>query len=304
MKRKIVAFLLMVAVLVMGTVPGQAYDAPIHNKQLEMVLLGKRITKHKIPLNAQEEAIRAIEAASYLCLDQFNGYGEECLSFLKSYHVPGLPELGEIDFTSNKEHRKFTHIGWSSTKQSAKGNWPTRKEILLATVNKVFDFGPFTDPFLFSIKQDYTRQCDAFCALVYYVHILGDIEKMKDLEQFKAEGSFTLPLARAHPGNTNRDILYELCEMKNDGGADDYYLKNLFPDIWETNIHCQNLKRDLQRIHRNAISLEASVGGINTEEKFQKYKQYCTDTINVLSKYIPDLLKQEKFFADVFYPTN
>ncbi len=301
MKRKAIAFVLMVAVLVMGVVPGQAHTRSEHDKQLEKVLFGRE--NYSASLEKKEkEAITAIHAAAYLCLDQYNSHGGNEAIILKDYGID-VP-LDSINFTGNYSHRMYTHQGWDPQKSPEKGNWPMRREILLATVNKVFDFGLFTDPFLLGIKRNYTRQCDAFSALVYYVHVLGDIEDLKNYDQFKKEGSYTLPLARAHPDDTNRDILYELYEMKNTGGQDDCYLKNLFPDIWKTDIRCKNLQNELKKIHNEASSLAGSIGGINTEEKFQQYKQYCTDTINVLSEYIPDLLKQEKFFADVFYPVN
>ncbi len=302
MKRKAIAFVLMVAVLVMGVVPGQAHTRSEHDKQLEKVLFGRENYSASLE-KKQKDAIKAIHAAAYLCLDQYNGHGMDDIIALKDYGID--VDIDSINFKGNYAHRMYTHKGWIPPNNPEKGNWPTRKDILQSTVNKVFDFGPFTDPLLFNIRREYTRQCDALCALIYYVHVLGDIEEIKDIEQFKKEGSYTIPLARANPGKDNTDILYDLCEKKKSEGAnDDCYLKNLFPDKWNTNINCLLLRTNLHRIHTKASKLAADTGGINTEEKFQQYKQYCVETIDVLSRYIPKLLKQEKFFADVFYPVN
>lgn len=146
------------------------------------------------------EAIEAIESAAYLCPDQFNGSGKEELNTLIAYGVPGIPNsIDEINFTSNWQHRRYTHMDWVPMEHPDVGNWDMRKEILLATVNKVFDFGPFTDPVpLLGWKVDYTDQCNSFCALVYYVHILGDNEALDTFDKYKKEGSYVIPLGRAH----------------------------------------------------------------------------------------------------------
>lgn len=238
------------------------------------------------------EAIEAIECAAYLCPDQFNGNGKDELNTLIVYGVPGIPKsIDEINFTSNWQHRRYTHLGWVPVEHPDVGNWDMRKEILLATVNKVFDFGPFTDPIIFGWKVDYTDQCNSFCALVYYVHILGDNEALSTFDQYKKEGSYVIPLGRTHPSNSNPDIIWELTEL---------YLPKLFSESVKASNDYKTLIQKLTGLGSEVRSLAGRTGGINSEERFQEYKGYCDQLLEILSTYIPKLLMQEPFFKKVF----
>ena len=44
-----------------------------------------------------------------------------------------------------------------------------------------------------------------------------------------------------------------------------------------------------------------SQGGINTDEKFQQHQVLVRKLIEILSLYVPEMLKEEPFYNDVFY---
>ena len=44
-----------------------------------------------------------------------------------------------------------------------------------------------------------------------------------------------------------------------------------------------------------------SVGGINTDEKFAERQVLVAEVIEILSLYLPEMLKKEPFFNEVFY---
>ena len=49
-----------------------------------------------------------------------------------------------------------------------------------------------------------------------------------------------------------------------------------------------------------ARRLAASTGGINTDEKFTVYKGQVEALLTLLQDYVWQMLKEEKFFTDVF----
>lgn len=291
MLRKIVSVLLLFALCLQTTAPAFAHPRQEHDPDLELVLFGRRNYKVGQPAKIRT-AIEAIECAAYLCPDQFNGKGVKELNTLIAYGVPGIPKsVDEIDFKDSWRHRRYTHMGWVPAEYPDKGNWGMRKEILLATVNKVFDFGPFTDPILFGWKVDYTDQCNSFCALVYYVHIVGDNMSFEGYEQYRKEGAYVIPLGRPHPGENNPDIIWELTEK---------YLPKLFSDPIKQTSDYKTMIRKLAKLGTDVRALTSSTGGINSEERFNTYKDYCSDFFNIMSTYMPELLIQEPFFKKVF----
>lgn len=179
MKRKLIAIIGVIIFLLQATPLAYAHNRTEHDKQLEKVLFG-RDNYHASQPKKEQDAIEALKCAVYLCIDQFNNSGEQELKTLKDYKVPNLPKkVADINFFGNYTHRKYTHLGWVPVMTPTEGNWSTRKEILLSTVNKVFDFG-WTSGFSFLgiTSLDYSEQCDAMAALLYYIHILGDIESL------------------------------------------------------------------------------------------------------------------------------
>lgn len=287
--RKLKAFILVLVVLLSITPLCYAHPFSDQKKEMQYVLFGRDNYYASQP-KKQRDAIDALAYAQNLVTDEFNGdttpVFAERLSFLQNLGVQGLPTgIEEIDFKYNSGHEKFVNIRWEPYETPQKGNWKVRKNILLTTVNKVFDFGMGTDIYLFGNNPlvPYEKQCDAFAALLFYVHQIGDIETT-------AYKAYVFPLARQHPGEGNADILWDLMEI---------YLPSLFPSQVDSDEY-KNLFTELGRLATDARELAGSVGGINSEEKEKRIKAYAQETIQILSRYIPKMLHNETFFINTF----
>lgn len=266
-----------------------------HDKELMSVLFEEGYSKYQS--TDIKNAVNALEKASQLTVDQFGGKSEESfiqlrqygsLSFLWSFE-DDVDYSVDVDDEKTKinanTHRKYTHQGWDIEKhgigtKNASKFWNKRRKILLNTANTVFDFGPF------STSLAYDPKCDSFCAIVYYVHILGDYD---EADNYKKLG-LLIPLA-GHDGTDKNDII---CELKNS-------IEVLFADQKSTQEYT-SLMKDLDSIQKKAGKLVRSVGGVNTDQEFNDYHQYADETLEALQKYVPKLLKNEKFFREVFYP--
>lgn len=88
--------------------PAYARDAAGHNLQLEMLLFGPNNAVTGMSPEAQN-ALKALEYAPYLALDQYSGKGSRALAYLNgTYHVPGLPKsIDAIDFPGNEHHLTY-----------------------------------------------------------------------------------------------------------------------------------------------------------------------------------------------------
>ena len=287
--RKIHSFFLLFLALLFIPQSGLAHPFETQKKDVQLVLFGRDNYYASQP-EKRRNVIDALAFAQNLVLDEFNGNSNSSfttkLQFLKDYGIKGLPSsIADIDFTCNSAHENFVNIRWENGKTPDRGNWSVRKNILLTTVNGTFNFGIGTDFYFFSNEPflSYTEQCNAFAALLFYVHQIGDIETTT----YKAT---VFPLARAHPGDSNPDILWDLMEI---------YLPKLFPGQTDSDAY-KNLISKLRDVAVDARSLAGSTGGINTTDKQEQYKQYATMVKNILSEHVPKLLHNETFFAEVF----
>lgn len=219
--------------------------------------------------------IEALECASYLTIDQFNGFGQNYLNTLKDYRVKNIPKsISAIDFSaSGKTHRTYSHRGWDYHYLGAtKELMPIRKQILINTADAIFDF-----------KGD-EKQKESFCALIYYVHILGDF--MED-KSYKIDNGLKMDAG----GRIDKeDIIHEI----------EKHLQTLFPDQQNTNKY-RYLVNALERYNTKLLTLVRSKGGIDTDERFQERQEYVEGVMNVLTMYLPEMLKEEEFFNEVFY---
>lgn len=273
-----------------------AHDKALdHYKDLERVLFGRELQGRE-----REGAIKLLEYASALALDQFSTRemtetgkrisGTEKLLFLKTSGVRGIPsKIEEIDFiASAKTHQSYTHRGWDHDYIDDKANWNVRKKLLLATVEHVFDFDFLSGTFLGEVvSRGYDKRCNSFAALVYYVHILGDLVEAKNYKAVQSK--LVIPLAQAHPGESNRDIFYEL----------DQHLPIIFREQKNSRTY-KSLISDLRELALEARALAGEVGGVNKDEKFEKYHKHIVKTMETLEQYIPRLLQNEEFFTKVF----
>ena len=165
-KVRLLVLTLFVSIVLCQSVLIIGYDGDEHDRILEQVLLGEYMSINSLPEEGKN-AVKALEEASALVLDQFNGNNQNDLDSLRK-KVKKLPvSIQEINFTSNSEkHRSFTHKGWDDsyyTKDEINtSKWSLRKDILNKTVNQLWTSDKNKGP--------------AFAKLIYYIHVLSDYQ--------------------------------------------------------------------------------------------------------------------------------
>ena len=270
------------------SVPVQAHKREGHDADLEYVLFGSTEYKATHPIDA--DRIQALEDATYLCVDQFNGNGTKELENLKAASIPGIPNsISEIDYKSNYQHRSETHRGWNLNYE--KSNWPMRQQILYNTVEtelfsndkSVFSWLPWKKG-KDSEGNSYKEKCTAFCEMLYYIHIIGD---HIEADKYTAL-AYIDPLTQLHDKNNPGVIpdLISCCSI-------------LFKDQ-ENSYTYKDFIQEMESLQEDSNRLTSSRGGINTEEKFEEYHQCAEDLLDLMAMYIPKLLKNESFFKDSF----
>ena len=306
MKKKVGIFVLALLLLMSNAQVTYAHSSQKeHDADLLAVLFGEGTTLN----NEQKQVFQDIADAAALCIDQFS-VNEWIRTMEKSTFDPLKKRIGfsfgfdDIELVKSKvnspnnisanTHRHYTHRGWNFPFQSPTELefWNQRKRILTATVNKDM-FGvspgllariPWMEGVLFS-EDACNKQCEAFCELVYYVHVLGDYERGIAKSPF----SQLVPLVRPN-------------EISNQSPALLQDLINLFPVLFEKQPwSSQNLKQDLQRIEDEADKLYRIWGEIQTQEQRDQCCELAEKVLKLLKERIPDLLKHEDFFANVFY---
>ena len=259
-----------------------------HNKELEAVLFERGYSKHQEKI---KDYVTAIEYASNLTIDQYGGSGEDKYKELRRLKMGGLPlQFKEIDYSEDlfgqgkkinpNTHRLYTHQGWDRDHGNSKVNkfWKTRKKILLGTVNSIFDFGKF------SAFTGYSDKCNSLAGIIYFVHILGDYDEANDRSKI-------VYLADLSGRKDGYDMIPALQQ----------YIKTLFQDQKSSQDY-KDIMSGLDDIGKKAGRIYRSTGGVNTDEEFQEYRQYAVDLMELLQNHMPQLLKNEEFFKNVFYP--
>ena len=293
MIKRLFAFILSISTLFSISVICLTHGKDEHDSIIENILFGnpnycKFLQTDSTPYKSLED----LENAVALCVDQYGGSYSDLLSKLKAHKIHGLPEsIDAIDFTSNQHHRRYTHRGWNfNYSTNDLGHWNIRKNILLQTVNHVFSFQKYAGTWgILGINRDFdfTEQCKAFSAFLYYLHIIGDLEDSKTKNVVIGD---IIPLVREHPGEGNEDIFWELKRI----------LPIVLKDSSKINSRLYNsLILDLDSLSNEAKELEKA-GGMN-DENFKYYHDVVERLINKLVTKIPILLKDEPFFKKVFY---
>lgn len=279
---------LCLALLCTSVAAAHAHGAQEHGRQMELVLFGA--PNHSLSLDAeQQHRVAMLKHASYLCLDQFNHNGQQQLDYLRRSMPSLLPGgIESIDFTDGR-HRSYTHRGWDfvygQDERADKAKWPLRRELLLKVTNKVFGFQRLSGSWL-GIDFGHHKQCNSFSALLYYVHILGD--HLADAD-FRVTGELKMPLARAHAGKQNPDVFFEFQQ----------HLPVLFESQKDTRSY-RALMQGIDALAEDARALAATSGGIDSAEKFERHQSLANELLQVLSDYVPMLLKKEAYFQAAF----
>lgn len=288
-----------------------------HDRFLGEVLFGAENYKGK----KEDKKIKMLQYASYLAIDQMNNNeagrrkGQRALNYLRLRWVTGLPLSVDAinpskDQTqlSGKNHRSYTHMGWKYNYEKAGradiAHSETRARILTNTVAKVFDFNikpssNILNSIRFSTEESYDdKKCDAFCRLVYYVHVLGDC--YEDMNFFQANGSnngYKIPLGRKNPSDKkeyedriqNTDIIGELIAL----------MPDLFGEQKNTSDYME-LMDQLEERKAEIRFLYSKTGGINSDERYREYHEQVDKLMEVLLNYIHKLLMKESFFCKAF----
>ena len=212
-----------------------------------------------------------------LTIDQFNEDGQKEIDALKKFGVKNLPKLNDIDYSaSSRTHRRQTHRGWTAEEGLYEGDvlerWKIRKDILINTVEKIFDF------------NGNEAKKDSFCALIYYIHILED--------RSAGETYYTNAEIMELGGRTDeQDIACELLK----------YIEILFEDQKHTHKY-QHVVSKLEILDSGIKELlKSQPAGLMSSETFAKYQEYAEDMKEVLTCNLPEMLKDEDFFSEVFY---
>ncbi len=284
MKRKLALSLAIILLLsIMLPVYSFAHERPEHDKDLVAVLFSTDFDLKQQSVTTQN-IIKALQSATYLAIDQYQGNGQDTLDYLIEQNYLGIPEsIDEFDFrASPKIHRSYTHRGWDFNYIDDKAHWNTRKNLLLEVVNQTFDFGPESNAI-----SGYDPKCVSFAALLYYVHILGD---HNDDSSYKIDNGLKIALGGRKDEN---DIVHELLK----------HIGVLFHDQRFTPRYLLFIAK-LNSLNRKMSRLVNSQGGINTDEKFEKYHELGEELMETLKRYVPELLENEEFFSAVFYPNS
>lgn len=293
MKRRWSAFILLLLLCAAMPAAGYAHNsAGEHWKDIRYVLFGDENYSGK-DADAKKKR-QAIEYASQICIDQFGGFQAKRLELLKM-RVGGLSaykiEDLNLDATPNN-HREYTHLGWTYEYASDSRNkhwkdktWPARQEMFRKTVEGIFNFNGmpgFLDP-LFECDP----RCDRFCALVYYVHLLGDhIEFTSFTYHHTTDGK--MGKDRLIPLGSPRGLclISEIIDL----------LAILFPDQ-----DTSELKRELEEAKLNICAILNSPEKLKTDHGFAEYTSVAKEVREILHRHLPRLLANEDFFRKVFY---
>lgn len=247
-----------------------SFPRPMHDDYMTQVLFGD---KSLIYRNSKE--VEALKCASYLAIDQFNGEGKESLAFLKQMGVKKLPKnISVIDFSYNFQHRSFTHRGWNFNYPDDRANWSTRKEILINTINKIFSLSK--------------KEADSFGALIYYIHVLGDHIADQEIKSAEDKIEFVGRL-------TKYDIVHEL----------PYHFSILFKKQKKSPAY-QTLLQKMRGIQWQVKFLYEKTDGMTnySVDDFEIYKAGRQELMNVLIRYVPELLRDVDFFREKFPRIN
>ncbi len=253
-----------------------SFPRPMHDDYMTQVLFGD---KSLIYRNSKE--VEALKCASYLAIDQFNakphvkGYGKDELAFLKQMGVKNLPkDIFVTNFSGNHLHRSFTHRGWNFNYPDDRANWSTRKEILINTINKIFNLSK--------------KEADSFGALIYYIHVLGDHIDDQEIKSAEDKIEFVGRL-------TKYDIVHEL----------PYHFSILFKKQKKSPAY-QTLLQKMRGIQWQVKFLYEKTDGMTnySVDDFEIYKAGRQELMNVLIRYVPELLRDVDFFREKFPRIN
>lgn len=311
MRKRIVAIALVIALTLCCI--GSAYahgSAGEHWQDLRLVLFGD--THYRGQTQRTDDLRIVLERASSLCIDQFGGSSSSYLEQLRLKGVKNLPAtIAEIDLDATAmNHRSFTHLGWDATYSGDARNpewaqrWADRRNLLRNSVEHVFNF-----------KDE--RQKEAFCGLLYYVHILGDHIEFKYGTYGTGKDQVIL-IAGGHGQVTFISELLDVLAILFEDQKNSYHYMLMVRELRTEEILLnallnQNYVPSLYMDQVNTADTDEMDDAqvlvlLNEPEKMDtpelfaaSYTAHAKRILEILSRHVPYLLKEEEFFRKVFY---
>lgn len=293
----------------------RSFPKNVHDDQFEEIVFGNKNFSDTAASAKIKKSVENIEYAAYLCIDlslgQQTSDSKKLEALKKSYGLKwsllGLPsELQQIELKIFAgKHRTCTHKGWNydysknngfkdhSKEGTLQTNWTYRKRILLGTVS--FECGLTDHLVLRNLSNRHFERCkqckqlDAFCHLIYNIHILWDHQEDIDdhKEKVSSPNNYTkFDVSEQQIGVV--DLINELISL-----GDDLFLKS--SSAWRN-----GLKINLVRMKEKFTGMSTS---FPKQKKFREYAECFSELIEILKKNINDLLVQESFFKNTFYET-
>ena len=249
-----------------------------HNYELKSIMFGdnSQIISEKGNLH-----FRLLWESAFLTLDYTaQDCGKRYMEDLRKNGVKKLPDLETITFPGNQHHQKYTHMGWEYNYVKDRAKWTERKNILLSTVKRIGDF-----------KDNERIKIDAFAALVYEIHILGD--HIGDSESTR----FDRLRLTSEPGYRGQEV-----SPTSDGPFNNptlyvyflYHIQRLFREQSNTREYNQ-LIGFLNRHKTDLIK--------NNVQKvpYEDITFLAKKTLREFISYLPALLYRERFFRKAFF---
>lgn len=286
-----------------------------HDNQLELILFGEDYGSKNS--QSRPESVKTIEDAAYLCIDLFNNgsnsAGETEIGNLvkQGVYLPLIaPSISSFNYSDTAHHRIHTHEGWnyqypdsvtttSGDESDWQAIWKTRKNILKDTVRHELGYTP-----LVSDINGSADKIDHLAQMIYYIHLLGDIEDTASLKAYR--NNPVMLLAYNHATASEDEYPDIICEFKK-------CCQIVFSDSEGTAKYNQ-LMNDLDSYHKKAQAYTNSpasysyvfyneqvvvYGTIPDSHRFEQYQAVTSKFIEeVLMDNIPDLLKEATFYQD------
>lgn len=252
-----------------------------HNNDLRCTLFGNNKISQKGELNFRliYEAVNIV--TDFTSDNEYKDSGRRYLADLKANGVKNVPNIFEISFSGNQYHQIYTHYGWDKGYRTIdKGNWQKRKLLLLSTVEHV---GQNT------LKEKI--KIDAFAGLIYDIHILGDHigdgEKTRHtrIRLVSEPGYKGQWVSATSDGPFNNPTLFTYLR---------YHIERLFREQKNTSAY-QTLIAFLTHNNNRVYNYSAK------EVPYEEIKKIAKETRDKLHCYLPELLKNERFFKNAFY---
>ena len=262
-----------------------AGDDNYHSKQLDYMLFGTGFSRRTLSAD-EKDKLTNLEDASHLTIDQMHGELQGVLDDLKEdISAIKVNSVKADDFNipdAGEKHRGPSHLGWETAFYSGDKNqerWNNRRNVLLETVSDIFGFK--------KTKGEYSAQCEHFCALIYYLHILGD--RVTDSKYYPA--SVLMDIGGRKDENdilTQVKIHFEALFIDQKKSAD-YHLVSSKLSSYERDMKKLNIAQNLPT---NAT--------VDNNEVYKEYVKYGNEALSLLEERIPRLLKNEEFITNVF----